>query len=107
MHKWTPITNEEVKGLGVDFDDTMCSNSGHPDYTPREPLPGAVESLQALDKMGYKIWIFTARPWVDYKNIEEWCKHYGVPVRRIVCGKPFFKWIIDDKNIEFDGDWKR
>ena len=102
---WKPIPNEEVKWLGVDFDKTIANTGGHPDYIPREPLPGAVEALKALDKKGYKIVIYTARHWADYINIEAYCKEYGIPVRRIICGKPLFKWIIDDKNIEFDGDW--
>lgn len=106
-YNWTPLTNEEIKWIGVDFDDTLASNSSFPDYIPQEPLQGAVEAMQKLDKRGYKITIFTARPWVDYANIEKWCEFYGVPARRIICGKPLFKCIIDDKNIEFKGDWEK
>lgn len=105
LMKWTPITNEQTKWYGVDFDLTICSNNGHPNYEPGEPLPGAVESLNNLSKIG-KIIIFTARPWSDYHNIEKYCEHYNIPVRRIICGKPLFVCMIDDKNIEFNGDWK-
>ena len=105
MYNWTPITNDEIKWIGVDFDETIASNSGHPNYTPGEPLEGAVQSLLKLDQNGYKITIFTARPWVDYFNIEKWCEFYGIPVRRIICGKPLFKCMIDDKAIGFRGDW--
>lgn len=107
MYNWTPIKNEEIKWIGIDWDDTVASNSGFPDFIPGEPLPGAVKALNKLNEMGYKITIFTARPWVDYQNIENYCEHYGIPVRRIICGKPLFKCIIDDKNVAFKGDWDK
>lgn len=107
MYNWSPIKNEEIKWLGIDFDETIASNSGFPDYTPGNPLEGAVDAIKRLDEMGYKITIFTARPWVDYSNIEKYCEHYGIPVRRIICGKPLFKCMIDDKNVEFKGDWNK
>lgn len=107
MYHWTPLTEEDIVWQGVDFDKTIASNSGHPLYLPGEPLPGAVEALQELDRRGFKITIFTARAWTDYKNIEQYCEHYNIPVRRIICGKPLLKSMIDDKNIEFDGDWDK
>lgn len=105
-YNWTPLENIEIKWIGVDWDDTIASNSGFPDFIPGEPLPGALEALKAIDDMGYKITIYTARPWSDYQNIERYCEHYGIKARRIICGKPLFKWIIDDKNIEFKGNWQ-
>lgn len=105
MIEWTPIKPHEVKWIGVDFDETIANNSGDPNYIPSTPIFGAVEALKAIDYWGYKIVIFTARPWVDYKNIEEWCDHFQIPARRIICGKPFFLKMIDDKNIEFHGNW--
>lgn len=107
MYNWTPLTNEEIKWIGVDWDDTIATNSGFPTFIPGEPLVGAVESLQKLNDEGYKITIFTARPWADYANLEKYCEHYNIPARRIICGKPLFKCIIDDKNLEFNGDWKK
>ena len=92
--------------MGIDFDNTITDNSGFPNYTPTIPLSGAIESLNRLSEEGYKIIIYTARPWSDYHNIEKYCDKYGIPVRRIICGKPLFNCVIDDKNIEFSGDWK-
>jgi hypothetical protein len=106
-YNWTPITNDEIKWVGVDFDETIANNSGYPDYIPAEPLKGAMESLLKLDQNGYKITIFTARPWVDYSNIEKYCEFYNIPARRIICGKPLFKCMIDDKGIGFRGDWDK
>ena len=107
MYKWKPLVNEEIKWIGIDFDKTIADNSGFPNFIPGEPLSGAVESIQKLNNDGYKITIFTARPWADYSNIESYCKHHNIPARRIICGKPLFKCMIDDINIEFDGDWNK
>jgi len=100
--KWEQIKDEEIKWVGVDFDLTIAHSSGFPNFIPTVPLPGCVEALQELDRRGYKITVHTARHWADYQNIERWCAHYKIPVRRIICGKPLFKWMIDDKNLAFD-----
>ena len=106
MYNWQPITDEEVKWWGVDFDWTICKNTGHPLYIPTEPLEGAVEALKLIDSLGYKITVFTARHWADYQNIESWCNHFGIPVRRIICGKPLLRTMYDDKNFGTKIDWQ-
>jgi hypothetical protein len=70
-----------------------------------EPIPGAVEAMKKLDSDGWKLVIYTARHWSDYINIEDWLTKHGIPFREIICGKPLFRYMIDDKNIEFKGDW--
>ena len=107
MYNWQPIEKHTIKGNGVDFDDTIATNSGYPDFIPHDPIKGAVQALQNLDSMGYKIWIYTARPWSDYQNIESYCIEHDIPARRIICGKPLFKCIIDDKNVAFNGNWEK
>ena len=103
---WEPIKNEDIKWWGVDFDDTICYNSGFPDFIPTNPLPKAVEALKLIESLGYKITIFTARPWSNYTNIENWCKHYGVPFRRIICGKPLVHTMYDDRNWGTKINWQ-
>jgi len=101
----TYLTNDELKWLLVDFDDVIAHNTGKPDYIPTTPLDGAKESLVKLTKDGWKIVIYTARSWADYNTIETWLDSNEIPHRRIVCGKPLGKYIIDDRNIAFKGDW--
>ena len=101
------MEKESLRWLGVDWDETIVQNTGYPDFTPTQPIVGAVEALKKLDDLGYKIIIFTARPWSDYQNIENFCIEFEIPMRRIICGKPLFKAIIDDKNVAFNGDWKK
>jgi hypothetical protein len=107
VFEWRPLTNEEIKWIGVDFDETLCHNTGFPNFIPTEPVKGAVEAMKAIDAKGYKITVFTARHWTDYHNIEGWLNHHGIPFRRIICGKPLLRWMIDDRNVEFDGDWDK
>lgn len=98
---WQELPSDGLHWLLVDFDKTIADNSGYPDYKPSDPIEGAVESLRELNKQGYKITIFTARAWSDYHNIENYCEFYGIPVRRIICGKPLAVCLIDDKAIGF------
>ena len=103
---WTPIPSDHLKWLCVDFDETISQNSGHPDFVPHKPVKGAIAALQELDRRGYKIIVYTARPWADYVNIEDWLLEYSVPFRRIVCGKVLAKHYIDDKNLGTTIDWE-
>lgn len=105
MNKKPYLPDSDLKWLGIDFDKTIA-HSSFPDFEIGEPLPGAIEALKALHEQGWKLTIYTARAWVDYQKIEDWCTQYEVPIRRIICGKPLFKYMIDDRNIEFSGDWK-
>jgi hypothetical protein len=98
---WTPIPSDSLKWLGVDFDLTIANNSGYPDFVPCEPLQGAKEALECFIRQGYRIVIHTARPWADYKNIEDWCLKYEIPFSKIVCGKILCKYYIDGRAIEF------
>lgn len=101
---WRPLEN--VLDIGIDFDNTISNTSGAPDYQPGVPLDGVRESMLKLKNLGYNIVIHTARPWADKHNISEYCDWWGLPVDDIICGKPLFRCMIDDKGIGFRGDWK-
>lgn len=102
--KMEPLKNNDLKWLGIDFDGTIAY-SEYPTFEIKDPLPGTIEALHKLHADGWKLTIYTARPWVDYQKIEDWCNQHNLPIRRIICGKPLFKYMIDDRNIEFRGDW--
>ena len=101
-----PITDNELKWIGVDLDKTLANNSGYPNFDLLEPMEGAIDAIWEIVKRGFKITIVTSRAYPDYHKIEAWCEKYNVPVRRIICGKPLVRWMVDDRNIEFKGDWK-
>jgi hypothetical protein len=94
------IPSDKLSWLGIDFDGVLC-HSEPPDYEPEYPLKGAVDGMRRLHDLGWKLHIFTARPWFDYQKVEDWLNLHDVPFRRIICGKPLFFRLIDDRNIEF------
>lgn len=98
------VKMDKLKWYGVDLDNTLAE--------PIWPKPGigkikkgAKEAIAKIIKSGKKIVIHTARPWGDYENIERWCKDNKIPVKAIVCGKLLVEWYIDDRGVEFSGDW--
>ena len=94
--------DEELKWIGVDFDDTIAKNTGYPDFEPLELLPGAREGIFKLVDAGYKIIIYTARSWNDHELVEDFLAENHIPFSRIICGKPLCYRIIDDRN----GNWE-
>ena len=99
------IQTQDLRWIGIDLDQTIAATEP-PKFELGEPLPGAVEYINKMWEDGYKPIIYTARGWDEYNVIEWWLDNHNIPYRRIICGKPLFKWIIDDKNIEFKGDWE-
>jgi len=99
------LQSNELKWVGIDFDDTICRNSGFPDFIPTELLPFAREAIHGIIANGFKPVIFTARTWAEYNIVEDFVKKQRLPIAKIICGKPLFRIMIDDRNIEFHGDW--
>ena len=101
-----PLKSNDLKWIGIDFDDVIAGNSGYPDYVLGEPLSGSKEALEQIRDNGWKAIIYTARPWSQYIVVEDYLNTHQIPFKAIVCGKVLLRWMIDDKNIEFHGDWK-
>ena len=100
-----PTKPDKLTHIGVDWDNTIFNTSGYPNYEPTAIIPGAKEGLDKIVAMGYKVVVFTARPWADLYLLKHLIKEHNLPVDQIICGKPLFLFLIDDKNIEFHGDW--
>lgn len=112
MENEPSLENDNMLWQLIDFDKVLCDSSGHPDYLMLGPMPGAVEGMKELDRRGWKLIIYTARPWADYLKIETWLKKHDIPSRRIVCGKLLGRWLLDDRAIEFkpydaETSWER
>lgn len=100
------LTEEKLKWVACDLDKTIAHNTGYPEFNLLEPIIGTKEYLDKLVANGYKIIIHTSRAWNEYDIIEKWLDDWKIPHRRIVCGKLFAKYYIDDRNIDFNGDWE-
>ena len=101
-----PPKNKDLKWLAWDFDNCIAQNTGHPHFKITKPVKGAKEALWYAVEKGWKIVIHTARPWSDYHAIESWMIKKEFPFNKIVCGKLLAHFYIDDRAIEFKGDWK-
>jgi len=95
--------------LCFDVDGTICTNkTGDESYEDVVPLPGAIESLQALKDQGHYIILQTARHMKTYAGNEgqilaqfgyfyKWLEKWNVPYDEIYIGKPHADLFIDDK----------
>lgn len=97
-----PIKNEDLKWIGVDFDGVLAGLSLPPEYKMQGPQEGTKVAIHRLVEMGFKPHMFTARHSADYQHLEDWYTYHDIPIRRITTGKDLFKWMIDDRAIEFD-----
>jgi hypothetical protein len=103
----------------VDFDGTLYP-FGYLLDGP-EPLQGAVAAMMALRNEGFKIAIYTSRLSPSWYRSEGWDRNEaemeqfayisqiltrdGIPFDKITCEKIPAIAYIDDKAVEFKGDW--
>jgi hypothetical protein len=102
-----PLGQDNLRWVCVDWDNTIVNTTyDGVHYNINSIIGGAREALKKITEAGFKIIIYTARPWSDYIVIENYCLKNKLSFSRIICGKPLFKVCIDDRNIEFKGDWE-
>ena len=99
-----PPKNKELRWISVDLDSTLAHNTGYPDFKLLKPTKGAKGAMIKLSKK-WKIIIYTARPWADYRLIETWLNKHKIPFKDIVCGKLLTAYYIDDRAIAYRGNW--
>ena len=105
----------------VDFDQTLREWGGLFEFKP--PYPGASEFLHELKAAGYTLILFTSRlssVWhaSEGRNIaegimkqvqflQEYCTMYDLPFDSVTAEKVPAIAMIDDKAVEFRGDWTK
>lgn len=107
--------DEMIHRVMVDFDGTIHKYSkGWFDGTIYDiPTEGAEEFMIELKEHNYEIMIFTTRIETDdeykkeeqTKNIEEWMNKYNIPFDGITSKKLPAIAYVDDRGINFNGDW--
>ena len=122
----------------IDMDDTLCDFLGAADaakaknpaqpypqsqwgfFSDLEPLPGAVDAVQGLKRLGHDVWILS-RPSVKnlncYSEKAYWVQKYlgedMVEKLILACDKSLVKgdYLVDDQGgfgqEEFEGEWIR
>jgi hypothetical protein len=91
-----PPPRTDLKWVSVDFDNTLCV-SEPPTYSPGEPIVANIRQLEWIKRYGFKIVIYTARPWSEYETVESWLLFHGVPFDMIQCGKLLTVAHFDDR----------
>lgn len=91
-------TNEELRWYFVDLDNTLAHQIW-PDPGIGEPIEKNIKKLQAVIDAGYDVFIYTARHWGDYRQIQRWLRKHKIPVKGIICGKPLTYRFVDDKAV--------
>lgn len=91
---------------GIDLDGTLAEEVWETSTGIGKPIQKNINKLRPLIEAGYKIVIYTARPWSEVENIKRWCRTHGVPAHQIICGKPLFAFVVDDKSVNSrDRNW--
>ena len=87
--------------MAIDIDGTLCTEEKTFERPLAEPLPGALEALNALRKNGNTIILWTGRGWEQYKITKKWLDSHGFPYDQILMGKPIVNIFIDDRARHF------
>lgn len=103
----TRYSSPILRDVIIDFDDTIANNTGFPEFKLQKPIKDARESIEELIRKGYNIVIFTVRPSLDYYMIIRWLKKYKIRFNKLICDKPLGRYYIDDRGIEFKGNWNK
>jgi hydroxymethylpyrimidine pyrophosphatase-like HAD family hydrolase len=102
------------KTVAIDFDGTLNEYKEWGDgKIKNNPLEGAVEAINTISSLGYKVVIYTCRMNVEVNNVIEqlpmlqnWLKENNLEFVEIsMTGKPIADIYIDDRAIEFKGNW--
>mgnify|MGYP001168453022 CR=1 FL=1 len=95
-----------MRTVAIDFDGVLHRYDGWEGADHfNDPVPGAREFLAELRARGYRIVVWTARP---FAGIQEWLVQHGMSglVAEITDRKVPAVAYIDDRGIRFWGNWE-
>jgi len=106
---------KKPKTIAIDLDGTILEYNGWKGHSWfGRPIRGVREALKKLKEAGFVIIIWTTRP--NRSDVARTLKIHGIPFDYInenpyqppdTSNKIYADYYIDDRAIEFDGDWKK
>lgn len=87
----------------IDLDGTIFTEEKTFSRSLAQPLPGAVDNVNALYNQGHTIILYSSRSWQEYEMTVHWLKHFGIKYHQLYMGKPIGDVWIDDRAIPFNG----
>jgi hypothetical protein len=113
-----PGMEDQSNNIAIDFDGVVHTfdKGWHDGTCYGDPIEGSLDAVKSLSRK-YNIIIFSAkvrpdRPLVNGKTgkelVNEWLERYNLKqyIAEITHEKPRAKFYIDDKALEFKGDWE-
>ncbi len=90
------------KVIAIDMDGVVCKEERTFDRPLADPIPGAIDSVNAIHGAGHTVIIWTARGWEQYRTTEDWLRRHGISYDVLLMGKPIVDLFIDDRAVRFD-----
>ena len=93
------------KRVLVDFDGVLMQRGKGRNA---QPIEGAIGAMRGLKQLGYEIVIFTTRAIdgpAEIQHVADWLSKNGIGYDSITDKKLPAEYYIDDKAVEFKGNW--
>jgi len=92
------------KKIAIDLDGTICEEKQTFEKFLAKPIKNAIETINKLYEDNFII-IFTARGWQEYNITKAWLEQHKVNHHLLICGKPIYDVIVDDRAITAKNNW--
>lgn len=93
--------------ISLDLDGTLVEDATTIMDLSFRPIKGAREFTRKLKKDGFEIFIYTARPNTQAKEIRNALVKNGILFDHVICNKIIAHYYLDNRAIRFEGDYKK
>ena len=96
-----------VPMICLDFDGVIHTYTGWKGNDPSamdEPISGSQNAVREIQRLGYRVVIFTTR---HRDAVLRWLERWGFPILEVTDVKPPFKVLLDDRAVQFRGEWNQ